>query len=200
VRRLRPVSKAPLAIAGILAVPILFVALLAFALKLDKPAHHVVSKGALGLGDPTKGTVGTIYLVAFAVALGVVLVGWAASLLRSRLAAVIPAVAGIVTTVLLLLPLATWAAEHTRRYPLGVDNIPPSKSTDLVLRGEWEASARSTAHQIGIATIGLAAAAILVSVLLEARRRRGVPELLLEPTGIDAEMQTGGAPPITGGG
>lgn len=198
-RRPRLGSKAPLAIAGILAAPIFFVALMAFALKLDKPAHRLISTGALGVDDPTKGTVGTIYLVAFGVAMGIAVVGLLASLLRSRLAAVIPAVAGIVITILLLLPLGTWAAQHTKRYPLGIDNIPPSSATDLSVRGEWEKSARTTADQIGSAVIGLAVAAILLTVALDARRRRGAPELLYEPTGVDLELDTGGAPPLTGG-
>jgi hypothetical protein len=195
--RMRLASKVPLAVAGILVVPVFFVALMALGLKLDKPAHHVVSTGALGLGDPSKGTVGKIFLVAFAVAMGVVLVGLLASLLRSRLAAVLPAVAGIVTTILLLLPLGTWAAEHTKRYPLGIDNIPPGNPSDLALRGEWEASAQSTAHQIGLAAIGIAIASILLTAALEVRRRRGKQEWLLEPSPIDLEMDTGGAPQIT---
>jgi hypothetical protein len=174
VRRPRVASKAPLAIAGILSAPVFFVALMAFALKLDRPAHPVVATGALGVDDPTKGTIGKIYLVAFAVALGIVLLGLLASLLRTRLVAVIPAVAGIVVTILLLLPLGTWAAEHTKRYPLGIDNIPPSSATDLSVRGEWEQSARTTADQIGFATIGIASAAILLTAALEVRRRRGI--------------------------
>lgn len=173
-RRLRPSSKAPAAIGGILALPLFFTGLMAFSLKLDEPSHHLTKKGALALGDPTKGTIGTIYLLALAVSAGVVLVGVFASMLGSRLAAVIPALAGIVASVLLLLPLATWAAEHTKRYPLGVDNIPQSSPQDLFLRGEWEGTARTTAHQIGLVTIGLAIAAIALSVALEIRRRRGI--------------------------
>jgi hypothetical protein len=192
--RLRAASKAPLAVAGILAVPIFFVALMAFGLKFDKPAHHVVSTGALGLGDPTKATLGKIYLLAFGAAMGVVLVGALASLVRSRLAAVIPAAAGIVTSILLLLPLATWAAEHTRRYPLGIDNIPPNSPSDLTLRGEWEGTVRTTAHQIGLAAIGIALAAILISVALEVRRRRGIEGPPVPPPPVD----TGGAPQVTG--
>lgn len=198
-RRPRLASKAPLAVAGILALPIFFVALMAFGLKLDKPAHPVVSTGAgaFGADDPTKGTVGTIYLVAFAVAVGVVVVGLLASLLRSRLATFIPAVVGIVTTILLLLPLGSWAAEHTKRYPLGVDNIPPSSPTDLSVRGEWEASAKATAHQIGFVAIGIAAAAIVLTVALEVRRRRGIEGPAVPPPPI--ELDTGGAPQVTGG-
>ncbi len=196
--RLRGASKAPLAVAGILAVPVFFVALMAFSLRLDKPSHHLSAAGKVVLGDPTKGTVGTIYALALLVAVAVVVVGLLAMLLRSRLGAVAPAVAGIVASVLLLIPLASWAAGHTDRYPLGIDNIPPRSPQDLYLRGEWEQNARTTAHQIGYATIGIAVAVVLVTLLWELRRRRGSPDLLLTPSPIDVELDSGGAPQITG--
>ena len=172
-RRLRGASKAPVAVAGILAVPLFFVGLMAFSLKVDKPSHHLTKNGTVSLGDPTKGTVGTIYLLAIAVSVAVVLVGVLAILLRSRLATIVPAVAAIVASVLLMLPLATWGAEHTMRYPLGVDNIPHTAASDQFLRGEWEQTARTTAREIGFATIGLGLAAIVLTVALEIRRRRG---------------------------
>jgi hypothetical protein len=174
VRRLRGASKAPVAVAGILALPLFFVGLMAFSLKVDKPSHHLTTKGVVALGDPTKGTVGTIYLLAFAVSAALVLVGVLAMLLRSRLATIVSAAAAIVASVLLLLPLATWAAEHTKRYPLGTDNIPRNNPGDQFLRGEWEQTARSTAHQVGLVTIALSLAAIALTVLLEIRRRRGI--------------------------
>jgi hypothetical protein len=192
--RLRAASKAPLAVAGILSVPLFFVGLMAFSLKLDKPSTHLTKHGKVALGDPTNATVGRIYLLAFAVAVGMVLVGIIASLSRSRLAATVPAVVGIVTSVLLLLPLATWAAEHTKRYPLGVDNIPPSSPEDLFLRNEWEQSARTTAHQIGFVAIGIAIAAIVLSVALEIRHRRGI-----EGPTVPPPPEAVGAPDMTGG-
>lgn len=186
--RFRGASKAPLAVAGILALPLFFVALMAFSLELDKPSHHTTTKGTLAPGDPTKGTVGTIYLVALAVVGALVLVGVLAMSLRSRLGAVAPAVAGIVASVLLLLPLGTWAAEHTQRYPLGVDNIPKGPQ-DQFLRGEWEATARTTAHQLGLVTIGLAIAAIVLTVLLEVRRRRGGGPIVFTPVAVTGEPE-----------
>lgn len=196
-RRLRGASKAPVAVAGILAVPLFFVGLMAFSLKVDKPSHHLTKKGTVALGDPTKGTVGTIYLLAFAVSMAVILVGVLAVLLRSRLALIVPAVAAIVASLLLVLPLATWAAEHTKRFPLGFDNIPHSSPGDQFLRGEWEQTARSTAHQVGLVTIGLAIAAIVLAVLLEIRHRRGRDAIYVAPPPL--ELETGGPPTVTGG-
>lgn len=172
--RLREASKAPLAVAGVLALPLFFVALLAFSLKLDKPSHALNAKGSVVLADPTKGTIGTIYLVALAVSAALAVVGVLAMLLRSRLAVMVPAAAAILAAILLIAPLGSWAAEHSARYPLGVDNIPPSSPQDLFLRGEWEQNALTTARQIGFTTIGMAVLAILLTGALEIRRRRGI--------------------------
>jgi hypothetical protein len=179
--RFRGATKAPLAVAGVLAAPLFFVGLMAFSLKLDEPSQHVTKKGTLALGDPTKGTVGTIYLAALGVAGAIVLVGVLAMLLRSRLATIVPAGAAIVASVLLLLPLGTWAAEHTQRYPLGIDNIPKSSPQDQFLRGEWEDQARTTARQLGLVTIGLSIAAVVLVAALEFRRRRGIKGPFVPP-------------------
>jgi hypothetical protein len=196
VSRLRGASRAPVAVAGILAVPLFFAGLMAFSLKLDKPSQTTTQAGKLVLGDPTKGTVGTIYLAALAVAGGLVVVGLLAMPLRSRLAAVIPAVAAIVAAIVLIVPLGTWAKQHTNRYPLGVDNIKQSDPSDIYLRGEWEQDAKTTAREIGFATIGIAVAAIAILAALEYRRRRGREPVPVEPPPI--ELTTGGAPPLTG--
>ena len=168
-RGLRGASKAPLAVAGILAAPLFFTALMAFSLKFAKPA----GSGAK-LADPTKATVGTIYLATFAVIGVLVVVGALSMLVRSRLAIIVPAGAGIVITILLLIPLGTWGAEHTKRYPLGIDNLPQRSPQDIWLRGEWEHNAQTTAHQIGLVTIGIGVAVILLAAALEIRRRRGI--------------------------
>lgn len=190
----RGASKAPVAVAGILALPLFFVALIAFALKLDKPSHHLAKNGTIALGDPTKGTLGTIYLLAFAVAAAVVVLGVLAMPLRSRLAIIVPAAAGIAVSIALLIPLGSWAAAHVARYPLGVDNIPQKSSQDLSLRGEWEQGARTTAHQVGLVVIGLSLTAILLSVALEVRRRRGTdgPAVPPPPEAVGAPEMTGG--------
>lgn len=194
--RLRGTSKAPPAVAGILALPLFFLGLLAFGLRFDKPSHHKTPRGALALGDPTKGTLGTIYLLALLLALAVVLIGVFAMLLRSRLAVVVPAGAAILASILLMLPLSTWAAQHAARYPLGVDNIPPRSPQDLALRGEWEHEAVTSARQIAFATIGIAIGAVLITVVLEIRRRRGHDGMLIDPPPL--ELQTGGTPPVVG--
>lgn len=146
---------------------------MAFSLLVDKPSVEVTARGAEVLADPPRSTVAAIYLLALGVSALVVLIGVLALLLPAR-AVLVPSFGAIGLTIALLLPLDTWEAEHTARYPHGVDLIPRRDPTDLILRGEWEENARRTANQIGLWTIALAVAAIAISIALEIRRRRGV--------------------------
>jgi hypothetical protein len=97
------------------------------------------------------------------------------------------------------MPLGSWAAGHAKRYPIGTDNIPDPTATkispqNLVIKGEWEQSAETTAHQIGLVAIGLSIGAILLAVALDVRRRRGI-----EGPAVPPPPDTVGAPDITGG-
>ena len=174
IHRLRRAPKAPLAVAGILATPLFFVSLMAFSLVLDKPSVDVTKRGAEVLADPAQATVGAIYLFSIGVSTLVVLIGVIALLLPARAAVFVPAIGAIGVTIALLLPLDTAEAEHTSRYPQGVDLIPRKDPSDLILRGEWEENARRTANQIGLWTIAIAVAAIVVAAAVDVRRRRGV--------------------------
>ena len=180
-RRLHHAPKAPLAVAGILATPLFFVALMAFSLVLDKPSVDVTTKGAEVLGDPARGTIAAIYLLSIGVSALVVLIGVLALLLPVRAAVFVPAIGAIGVTIALLLPLDTAEAEHTSRYPDGVDLIPRNDPSDLILRGEWEENARRTANQIGLWTIAIAIAAIVVAAAIDVRRRRGVSPPAVPP-------------------
>jgi hypothetical protein len=173
--RLRKAPKAPLAVAGILATPLFFTALMAMSLAVEKPSvSHVLRQGRLvsRLGDPAGSTERTIWLLAIAPPVVLVLIGVAAMLI-GRAGVIASAVAAIGGTVGLLVPLDTWTHRHTGRYPVGIDLIPRGSTSDIYLRGEWEGTARHTADVLGTATIVLAALAITIFVLLEARRRRG---------------------------
>ena len=189
--RLRAAPKAPPAVAAILATPLFFVGLLSLSLKLDEPTKHLSRKGAEVLGDPAKGTIWTIYALALGISLAVVLVGGLALLTRSRLGVIVPALATIAATTLLVLPLRTWEDEHTARYPLGVDFIPKSDPQDLILRGEWEDNAATAARQISFWTIAMSIAAIALSVAFEIRRRRGIvgPPVPPPPDVVTGEAQ-----------
>jgi hypothetical protein len=184
VRRLRKAPKAPLAVAGILATPLFFVALMAMSLAVEKPTvAHVLRQGKLveRLGDPAGSTERTIWLLAIVPPAALVLVG-VGGMLLGRWGVITSALAAIALSGGLLIPLDTWASRHTGRYPDGIDLIPRSRlSEDIYLPGEWEGTARHTADQLGIATIALAGIALAVFALLEVRRRRGIRGMIVPP-------------------
>jgi hypothetical protein len=164
-------------VSAILAMPLFFVGLMAMSLAVEKPTVHAVlrhGKPVAVLGDPSGATEATIWLLAVAPALAVVLLG-AAAMYLGRVGVVATSIGAIAVTAALLIPLDGWVTRHTGRYPVGVDLIPPSAgSEDIYLRGEWEGTARHTAVQLGVATIVLAAAALAIFLLLDVRRRRGL--------------------------
>jgi hypothetical protein len=176
-------------VAGILATPLFFVALMAFTLLLDKPSTEIAADGSEVLANPSGSVIATIYLLSFAVSACVVLTGGIALLLPSRIAVFVPCVVAIVVTATLLVPLDGWEAEHTARYPVGVDLIPKSDPSDLILRGEWEENARRTAEQIGMWTIVMASVAIALTVALRIRRRRRNVPPPSSPEAITAESR-----------
>jgi len=180
VSRLRRAPKSPLAVAGILATPLFFVSLMAFSLLLDEPSVEMIRRREV-LGDPAGSTVAAIYGLSFAVSALVVMIGVGALLLPRRAAIYVPPVGAIAVTVALLLPLDSWEAEHTARYPDGVDLIPRRNPGDLILQGEWEENAHRTANQIGLWTIAIAVAAVVIAAALEIRRRRGAPQTPVPP-------------------
>jgi hypothetical protein len=176
-RRLRTAPRAPVAVAGILAMPLFFVGLMAMSLAVEKPSvGHALKHGktVTVLGDPTGTTEAKIWLLAAAPPLALALLG-VAGMLLGRAGVVVSALAAIALSIALLVPLGGWAKGHADRYPVGVDLIPRSAgSQDIYLRGEWEANAKRTAEQLGIATMSIAGVAIIVFGLLEFRRRRGL--------------------------
>jgi uncharacterized membrane protein len=193
--RLRTASRASLAVAGILAMPLFFTALMAMSLAVEKPSvQHTGKLHKAVPGDPTGTTEAKIWLLALVFPLALVLIGTASMSLR-RTGVVVTALGAIALTIALLVPLNGWARSHSARYPVGVDLIPPSAgSQDIYLRGEWEANAKRTAEQLGIATMSIAGVAIVVAGLLEFRRRRGLVRPVPPPPPLAA---TGGVPPVT---
>ena len=189
---LRTASRAPLAVAGILAMPLFFVGLMAMSLAVEKPSvRHAGKLHKAVPGDPTGSTEAKIWLLAVLPALALVLLGLASMLLR-RTGVIVTSLGAIALSIALLVPLGGWANGHTARYPLGVDLTPPSATGDIYLRGEWEANAKRTADQLGIATISIAGTAIAIVLLLEFRRRRGLVRPAPPPPPVTA---MGGVPP-----
>ena len=190
--RLRAGSKAPLAVAGILATPLFFTALMAMSLAVEKPTvAHVLRQGRVvaKLGDPAGSTERAIWLLALVPPVGLVLIGAAGTLL-GRAGVITSAFTAIAASVVLLVPLQSWTTDHTARYPDGIDLIPRSSTSDIYLRGEWEGTARHTAEQLATITIVIAWLAFAVFVLLEVRRRRGIGGMVVPPPPATAEGQS----------
>jgi hypothetical protein len=172
VSRLRGSARGPLGVAGILCVPLYLSALMVTSLWLERFPH--LPKG--GYGQPTGGNEAGIYAAALvpvavvmAVALLLVLAPVAA---RVRIALV--CVAAVIVAWVVTLRVDQWARDHTRRIPIGTDRVPDSDPSNIVLKGEWEGTAKHTAESLRDWTTGLAIACVLILVLLEVLRRRGV--------------------------
>lgn len=168
-------GRAPLAIAGFLAIPLFFSSLMASTLAQEKP-HKIQWKGChSGIctvwHDPTTWNVARIWLLAFVPPLVLVVVGLIAT--RLPLGFYVSCVSSIVIAMAVVHKTATWAHHHTKRFPWGVDLIPKSQSfSNQWDPGEWEAEARETALSLSHWTIGIALAAMLVMGFLWLREQR----------------------------
>jgi len=162
-------TRAPLAIAGFLAVPLFFTSLMALSLAIERP--HIVNGHE---HSPTNGTEARIWLLSLIAPAVLVAIGVLA-VVAGRHGIYASAAAAIVFVLALTDRIDTWTLRHTHRFPLGVDLIGPSDpSGDKLDPGQWEQSARATALSIGHWTIGLAAAAAVIAGILEFRRVRRI--------------------------
>lgn len=197
-RRLVPAAKAPLALAGFLALPLFFASLMAVSLAIERPrAVEWTHNGKLiqRFHDPTASTEAKIWLLSFVAPLLLVAVGFAAGHIPRGLYVVCGA--AIVEAFALTIRLGRWERHHTARYPFGEDNYPDSSTSSLTSRGQWEHNAVDTVHSLVGYTVALALTAVLIAVLLEVRRRRGHKAAPPPPLGTELQ-QTGGAATTSG--
>lgn len=173
-RRLRGRPRAPLAIGGLLAVPLFFSALLAFTLALQQPhvtIVHRAGKTVAHYAQAPASTEAAIWLLALVPPLALVAIGVAGVLVPyGRF--LVP-VAAVVDALALTHRLDFWAARHTVRYPFGIDLIRDSSNSSVLTRGQWERDAVWASRSLAHWTIGLALAAIAIALVIDARRRRG---------------------------
>jgi hypothetical protein len=171
--RLRHAPRAPLAIGGLIAVPLFFCALTAASLALEKPHVYQWRSGGRLLTTwhpPSASTEVRIWLWALVPGLMLLAVALAAMLVPYGFYVV--CAAGIVESLAVTHRLDRWTAHHTTRFPNGVDLIPPSNAaSDKFAPGEWEAKARDTVLSLQHWTIGIAVAAAVIATALAVRRR-----------------------------
>jgi hypothetical protein len=169
-------TRAPLAVAAFLAVPLFFCSLMAVSLADERP--HIVAGHE---HSPTSSLEAQIWLLALVAPVILVLVG-ALAVAGGRHGVYVSAIAAIVLVLAVTARIDTWMKRHTHRFPLGRDLIGPSDPSGNKLDpGQWERSARDTALSLGHWTIGLAGAAVLIAALLEIRRVRRIASAPVGP-------------------
>ena len=172
-RFFRRSSKAPLGLAGLLSITLLFAGLMASSLAIDRPqVSHRLRHGKVVLHyeQSSNAVEAKIWLLALVPVGGLLAVALLAMLWR-RGGLYVVSGAAIVMSLLLPHDLNTWTARHTRRFPLGVDLIPDSSSSSLAAKGEWEQNARDTVISLTHWTIGIALAAAAIVAGLTLLRR-----------------------------
>ena len=194
-RRLRPPTRAPLAIAGLAAFPLFFAALLCVSLAIERP-HRFQWRSAHGKlieidHQPTSAMEAKIWAVALVVPLVLVVVGLAASFWR-RGGVYLVSAAVIVAALALPHRLDRWVAHHTQRFPYGMDLFPDQLPSSTISRGEWEGQARDTVISLTHWTIGLAVAAAAITAAVAVRRRLGPVPPPPEPAPAAATGEPGG--------
>jgi hypothetical protein len=172
--RLRRRNLAPVAVAGIVAFPIFFAAVLAVSLAIERP-HRFQWRGRDGRlievdHPPTSGQEAKIWALALVLPVALVVVGLLASL-WPRGGIYVVAAAGIALAVALPHRLDRWSAHHASRFPFGMDLIPDSNPSSTLGKGEWEQSAKETVLSLTHYAMGIAVAAAVVTTLLALRRR-----------------------------
>ena len=186
-------SRAPFALAGFLALPVFFGALMAVSLAIEKPRVVQWSRPGGHLAQifhqPTDSLEIRIWLLALVAPLLLVLVGIAASYVT--LGIYVVCVAAVIDAVALTLHLRRWELHHTARFPYGEDLIADQTNSSLFARGEWEHDAAQTVRSFEHYTIGLAIASAVIALALTLRRRRA------PRSGAPVLQQTGGAPTST---
>ena len=181
-RRLLPRRKAPLGLAGFLAVPLFFSTLMCVTLAIDKPHRYEWRRAGrlVHIDHPTVASLeAKIWLLSLVPSLGLVAIGFGAAHWRRGVY--------VVALAAVLIPIATthrldrWERHHAARYPVGADLISPSSTSDTLLQGQWEASAKETALQLAHTTLALALAAAAIAAALEVRRRRRPVSIVVGP-------------------
>ena len=122
--RRRQATKAPLAVAGILAMPLFFTALMAMSLAVEKPSvRHALRRGNLvrTLGDPSGATEARIWLLALLFPLAVVLIGTAA-IRMGRAGVVVSSLAAVAAAIVYALGLASIGSIHSPQSD-GIDSL-----------------------------------------------------------------------------
>ena len=174
--RWRRHGRAPFFVALLLSVLVFLCALMGFSLWLEQPAVQTVTRNGHSVTIYHQAAARMEARIWIAAALDgslLILIGALANFVRRGI--YISAVGAIVVALATVHRLDHWTAQHSLRYPLGMDLIRESSTSNTLSRGQWEASARITSLSFAHWTIVIAIAVIVISLVLELRHRRSRP-------------------------
>ncbi len=169
-------GKAPFFVALLLSAPLFFCALMGFSLWLEKPAVQTFTRKGHSVTiyhQAAASMEARIWLAAAADAFLLILIGAVANLHRRGI--YVSAAGAIVLALATVHRLDHWTALHTLRYPLGMDLIRESSTSNTLSKGQWEATARITSLSFAHWTIVIAITAVVIAAALELRHRRSRP-------------------------
>lgn len=195
-------SRAPLAIAGFIAIPLFFSSLMAATLALEKP-HVIAWKGGkhgllMTWHAPTSANVASIWLWALVPPLILCVVGLIS--VRLPFGFYVSCATAIVLAIAVVHDIDKWALHHTARFPVGVDLIPSTNAASNKFdRGQWEHMARDTAVSLSHWTIAIALASALVLAGLTVRRRYFARGPVLEEPPLEGVHAADATTPGLGG-
>lgn len=181
-------SHAPLAVAGIVCAPLFFSALMAASLAVESPVEvaSVIRDGTtiFKFAEPTAWNEASIWLLALAATSLVAIAGLVGDYLRYGI--FLSCLAGVVVPIATTWRIEEWRRHHVERFPYGTDLVRDqiggfANPSNLVLAGDWEASAKTTALQLAWVAIGIAVAAAVVAAYIEVRRRRAARPVPVPP-------------------
>ena len=169
-------GRAPFFVALLLSVLVFFCALMGFSLWLEHPAVQTFTRNGHSVTVYHKAEARMEARIWIAAALDgslLILIGALANYFRRGI--YISAAGAIVVALATVHRLDHWTAQHSLRYPLGMDLIRESSTSNTLSKGQWEATARITSLSFAHWTIVIASAVIVISLVLELRHRRSRP-------------------------
>ncbi len=175
----------PLVVAALVATPLYFLSLMAVSLATERA--DVVAQWRTGTthklitiyAPPSGWDEARIWVWALVPSAILLVVGLLA--MTVPYGVVVSSVAGIAIVLAIESRTDRWADHHTARFPVGADLIADSNPGSTLLRGEWEKTTVGAIDSMSKWLIGIALAAIVIFVVVEYRRRRGLRQARVGP-------------------
>ena len=162
--------RAPFVVAALFAVPIFLMNLLTASLAVDTPRLLAGGKEA----SSSAGTEAKVWLVAL-IAPAILLAIGALAVPLGRYGVYAAIGAAIVMCALMPSVSNSYADDHARRFPQGLDYIVDTSPSNASSRGEWEHAAHESIVGMAEWTLVLVGLALAAALFVHVRGRRGAP-------------------------